>query len=76
MRLGLFTVPIENRPLSEALGYARSLGCEAVELGAGGYPGRGHCDPGRLLADPADFEEFRRTARGSGLEISALLLPR
>lgn len=72
MKLGLFTVPLADRSLSEALAYARSLGCEAVELGAGGYPGRGHCDPGRLLADSTALEEFQRTVRESSLEISAL----
>lgn len=71
MKLGLFTVPLADRPLTEALDYARSLGCEAVELGAGGYPGRGHCDPRRLMADPAALEEFRRIVQESGLEISA-----
>ncbi len=72
MKLSLFTVPLADRPLPEALDYARSLGCEAVELGAGGYPGRGHCDPGRLLKDSRDLEEFRRVVRESGLEISSL----
>jgi sugar phosphate isomerase/epimerase len=72
MKLGLFTVPLTDRPLREALGYAKSLGCEAVELGAGGYPGRGHCDPDRLLTDSDALEKFRRTVRESGMEISAL----
>ncbi len=72
MKLGLFTVPLADRPLSEALDFARSLGCEAVELGTGGYPGRDHCDPGRLLADAAALEEFKNNLEKSGLEISAL----
>ncbi len=72
MKLGLFTVPLSDRQLSEALDYVRRLGCERVELGAGGYPGRNHCDPRRLLGDPSALEEFRRTVRESGLEIGAL----
>lgn len=72
MKLGVFTVPLADRPLPEALDYARSLGCEAMELGTGGYPGRDHCDPKRLLADPATLEEFRRIVERSGLEVSAL----
>lgn len=72
MKLGLFTVPLADRPLPEALDYARSLGCEAVELGTGGYPGRDHCDPARLLADTTALEKFRRIAGRGGLEVSAL----
>lgn len=72
MKLGLFTVPLGNLPLSEALDYAGSLGCEAVELGAGGYPGRDHCDPARLLADSTALERFKRTVADSGVEVSAL----
>lgn len=72
MKLGLFTVPLADGPLAEVLDYARELGCEAVELGAGGYPGRGHCNPGQLLSDSAVLEEFQRTVRESGVEISAL----
>ena len=72
MKLGLFTVPLSEKPLSEALDYARSLGCEAVEIGAGGYPGNAHCDPRGLLADPSSLEDFRRTVENSAVEISAL----
>ena len=72
MKLGFFTVALDDKPLPEALDYARSLGCEAVELGAGGYPGNAHCDPRELLADPSALKGFRRTVENSGVEISAL----
>lgn len=72
MKLGLFTVPLKDRALPEALKYARRLGCETVELGAGGYPGRGHCDPERLLSDTGMLAAFRQTILEGGLEISAL----
>ena len=72
MKLGFFTVPLADKPLSEALDYARSLGCEAVELGTGGYPGNAHCDPRELLADSGALEDFRRTVEDSGMEVSAL----
>ena len=71
MKLGLFTVPLADKPLSEALDYARNLGCEAVELGAGGYPGNAHCDPHGLLANSGALEDFQRTVEDSGVEISA-----
>ncbi|CAN5740010.1 sugar phosphate isomerase/epimerase [soil metagenome] len=72
MKLGLFTVALAGRSLAEVLKYAGDLGCEVVEIGAGGYPGNDHCDPEGLLADSVALEEFRRTVEESGLEISAL----
>ncbi len=72
MKLGLFSVPLGDIPLPEALDYARDLGCDAVELGAGGYPGNAHCDPEHLLANSEALEKFQRVIRESGLEISAL----
>ncbi|MGB3633592.1 MAG: sugar phosphate isomerase/epimerase [Rubrobacteraceae bacterium] len=72
MKLGLFTVPLAEWSLVEVLKYAGDLGCEAVELGAGGYPGNAHCDPGRLLADSSALDKFRCIVQESGLEISAL----
>ncbi|MGB3683730.1 MAG: sugar phosphate isomerase/epimerase [Rubrobacteraceae bacterium] len=72
MKLGLFTVPLGDLPLPEALEYATSLGCGVVELGAGGYPGRDHCDPKGLLANPEALEDFKRTVAESGVGISAL----
>ena len=52
MKVGVFTVLLANRPLEEALDYVREVGCEAVEIGTGGYPGDAHCKPKELLGDP------------------------
>ena len=49
------------KPLDEALARLQSLGVEAVEIGAGGYPGKAHCDPAALLNDEAKFNEFKDT---------------
>ena len=46
------------KPLDEALAKLKSLGVEAVEIGAGGYPGKAHCNPAELLADEKKLEEF------------------
>ena len=72
MKVGVFTVLLADRPLEEALDYVREAGCEAVEIGTGGYPGDAHCDPGKLLEDAGAVEDFRRTVEDRGLEISAL----
>ena len=60
------------KPLDEALARLQSLGVEAVEIGAGGYPGKAHCDPAALLADEAKFNEFKATVDKYGMEIAAL----
>jgi sugar phosphate isomerase/epimerase len=72
MKVGVFTVLLADRPLGEALDYAVETGCEAVEIGTGGYPGDAHCNPKELLEDSAAREEFRRAVEYRNLEISAL----
>ena len=61
-----------NKTLDEALAKLKSLGVEAVELGAGGYPGKAHCNPAELLADEKKLEEFKATVAKYGMEIAAL----
>lgn len=72
MKVGVFTVLLADRPLQEALSYAKEVGCEAIELGCGGYPGDAHCNPKKLLSDTEALDEFRRVVADGGLEISAL----
>lgn len=59
-------------PLKEALDYFKSLGIQMIELGAGGYPGKDHCNPEILLNDDEKLAEFQTAVEASGLEISAL----
>lgn len=61
-----------NKTLDEALARLSSLGVEAVELGAGGYPGKAHCNPKELLADESKLAEFRATIDKYNMEIAAL----
>lgn len=72
MKLGLFTVLFQNLPLEDALDRVQSLGIEAVELGSGGYPGKHHCDPDRLLGNDAAIRQLREAVSSRGLQISAL----
>lgn len=72
MKIGVFTVLFATRPFEEALDYIKASGCEAVEIGCGGYPGTGHCTPAELLADPAARDKFKAAVSSRGLEISAL----
>jgi sugar phosphate isomerase/epimerase len=72
VRLGVFTVPYGNLPLEEALDRLAAMGVEAVELGAGNYPGSAHCDPGVLLADGAARRALLAAVERRGMIISAL----
>ena len=59
MKVGVLTVPFSGQPLPEALSYLRSLGVEALEIGCGGYPGKGHCNPRELLENKAKLKQFK-----------------
>ena len=72
MKIGVFTVLFAQRPFEEALDYIKATGCEAVEIGCGGYPGTAHCTPAELLADSAARDKFKSAVLSRGLEISAL----
>ncbi len=72
MKLGVFAVLLGNKPLDEALAYFKDAGVQAVEIGCGGFPGKAHCDPVKLLADEAALEQFKATIAKYGMEISAL----
>ena len=61
-----------NKSLDEALARLKSLGVEAVEIGAGGYPGKAHCNPAELLADESKLDEFKATIAKHGIEVAAL----
>ena len=72
MKVGVFLVLFKERPFEEALDYTKRVGCEAVEIGCGAYPGDAHCRPAALLADDGARRAFKEAVDGRGLEISAL----
>ncbi len=72
MKLGVFTALYGSLSLDEALAKLKALGVEAVEIAAGGFPGKSHCDPEVLLADRDEFNKFVATIEKYGMEISAL----
>jgi sugar phosphate isomerase/epimerase len=45
---------------------------EAVEIGSGGSPGTGHCNPGALLAEPQKLQAFKDALAKNNLAVSAL----
>ncbi|MCC6674228.1 MAG: sugar phosphate isomerase/epimerase, partial [Thermomicrobiales bacterium] len=72
MKIGVFAVLFAQRPLEDALDYIAQTGCQAVEIGTGGYPGSAHADAAALLADANARKQFREAVSSRGLEISAL----
>ena len=50
----------------------KALGIDAVEMTAGGWGARKHCDTAKLLADPAKLEAFKGELEKRGMRIAAL----
>ncbi len=71
MKLGVFTVPLYSMSLEKALEYIQSMGAEMAEIGCGGFPGKGHCDPEVLLKDDKALADFKGVIDRSGITISA-----
>ena len=72
MKLSVFSPALADKTLEEACAFLQETGVQAMEVGCGGYPGKAHCDPEKLLADEKALAEFRDTFRRHGLEIAAL----
>lgn len=71
MKLSVLVNLYGNLPLAEALCKIKAQGAEAVEIAAGGYPGKAHCDPAALLNDAEALKNFKAAVDNSGLEICA-----
>ena len=61
MKIGVCVVLLGDRPLAKALEYLKAAGIESLEIGAGGYPGKAHCNPAVLLNDEKALNELRKT---------------
>ncbi len=72
MKLSVLANLYGAKPLDEALSILSDLGIKSVEIGAGGYPGKAHCNPEKLLSDLDAFCEFQKTIDKYGMEICAL----
>lgn len=72
MKLGVLTVVLQNMSLKETLEYLSARGVQMVELGAGGFPGRAHLDPDRLLSNDKEIQSILDDLKRYGMEISAL----
>ena len=60
MKLSVLENLYASKTLEESLSIITGLGVHTVEMGAGGYPGKAHCNPAELLADKAKYEAILR----------------
>ena len=72
MKLSVLANLYAAKSLDETLKILTGLGVHTVEIGAGGYPGKAHCNPEELLADAKKFDEFVATFKKYDVEICAL----
>ncbi len=72
MKLSVLENLYAAKTLEESLSIITGLGVHTVEMGAGGYPGKAHCNPEELLADSAKFNAFVDTFKKYDVEICAL----
>src|SRR5439155_23411640 len=70
MKIGLFTVLFNDKPLEEVADYAAGLGYEMVELAA--WRGSNHFDTDRAAEDINYAKNVKKKLADRGLEISAL----
>ena len=60
MKIGVFSILYNERPLEQLLPYFSKLGVEAVEIGIAGYSKSKHCDVEALLADDAKCAAYKK----------------
>jgi sugar phosphate isomerase/epimerase len=72
VKLGAFNTLFYDRDLDKALEAIKAQGCDAVEVGCGGFIKKKHIDPAHLLADEKALADFRGAVEKSGLFVSAL----
>ena len=61
-----------GKPLEEALKFFDSIDIHDLEIGAGGNPGKAHCNPEVLLSDKAAYDKFVETFKKYNMTINAL----
>ena len=72
MQLAICTDVFADLSYTEMLDKVKSLGIDAVEMTAGGWGARKHCDTARLLENPAELKVFQEELEKRGMRIAAL----
>lgn len=72
MKLGVFTALFGSQSRTDTLEIVKEVGLDAVEFGAGAYPGAAHLDVAKLLTSKDARDQLLRDVDSRGLTISAL----
>lgn len=72
MKLCVLTVPFSALSLEETLKKLSNMGVQAVELGAGGYPGNAHLNVAELLNDDSKVADVIHLTKKYNIEIAAI----
>lgn len=72
MKLSVFSVLYKDKPLNETLDILKSKGIKYVEIGAGGFIGKEHCNPKELIEDSRKREVFLDLFKSRDMEIGCL----
>lgn len=72
MKIGIFTALFGDKTLDEALDIVQAEGIEAVEFGAGAYPGSSHINVEELIEDKSKRDALMKNLEKRGLVLSAI----
>lgn len=72
MKIGIFTPLFGDMPRRAVFERVSQEGIQAVELGAGAYPGSAHLNVAELLASASARAELKQDLEDFGLELSAI----
>jgi len=72
MKIGSLSAAWSAQPLEEVLDFFAGAGLQAIEIGAGAYPGTAHCNPAELNKDAKKRAAFAKAIESRGLVLSAL----
>lgn len=72
MHLGLYTAPLHDRSLADALDVVSGAGLDAVELNTGGFLPAAHIPVEGIDADPGVGRTWLKTFEGTGVTLQGL----
>lgn len=72
MKIGIFTALFGDKSLEETLDIVAAEGIQAVEFGAGAYPGSGHIDADKLIESKEERDRLTKELEKRNLTLSAI----
>ena len=70
MQIGVVANVLQDKSLKEALQIFHDLGIKRIEPGCGGFAGKAHIDPKKLLSSPEEIEELKNNLKENDISIS------